>query len=345
MSTSTSVPAFAVISGAQVHDVLSGQEKHVIDLIESAYRLHGEGGTVNPPSYFLRFPDRPSSRIIALPASVGGDLAVDGIKWISSFPENVASGLPRASAILILNDPKTGYPLACLESSIISATRTAASAALAADWLTRDRARPARLGIVGTGLIARYIHTYLAAGGWSFDDVGVFDLSPAHADGFRGYLTAAGQPSVTVHESAEDLIRGSDLVVFATVAGEPHVHDPAWFDHNPLVLHVSLRDLSPEVILASANVVDDVEHCLKANTSVHLAEQQTGGRDFLSGTLHDVMTGKAALPKDRPLVFSPFGLGVLDLAVGKHIHDQLHATGDLRTVAEFFFELDRYGKR
>ncbi|MGW3999197.1 2,3-diaminopropionate biosynthesis protein SbnB [Amycolatopsis sp. NPDC004772] len=345
MSTSASVPEFAVISGAQVHEVLDGQEKLVIDLIESAYRLHGAGDTVNPPSYFLRFPDRPSSRIIALPASVGGDIAVDGLKWISSFPENVASGLPRASAILVLNDRRTGYPLACLESSIISATRTAASAALAADWLTRDRARPARLGIVGTGLIARYIHTYLAAGGWTFDDVGVFDLSTAHAEGFRGYLTAAGQASVTVHESAEDLIRGSDLVVFATVAGEPHVHDPAWFDHNPLVLHVSLRDLSPEVVLASTNVVDDVEHCLKANTSVHLAEQRTGDREFLSGTLNDVMTGKVALPKDRPLVFSPFGLGVLDLAVGKHVYDQLHTAGDLRTVPEFFFELDRYGKK
>ncbi|WIX90627.1 2,3-diaminopropionate biosynthesis protein SbnB [Amycolatopsis sp. DG1A-15b] len=345
MSTSTSVPEFAVISGAQVHEVLGGQEKLVIDLIESAYRLHGEGDTVNPPSYFLRFPDRPSSRIIALPASVGGDIAVDGLKWISSFPENVASGLPRASAILVLNDRQTGYPLACLESSIISATRTAASAALAADWLTRDRPRPARLGIVGTGLIARYIHTYLAAGGWNFDDVGVFDLSTAHAEGFRGYLNAAGQPSVTVHDSAEDLIRGSDLVVFATVAGEPHVHDPAWFEHNPLVLHVSLRDLSPEVILSATNVVDDVEHCLKANTSVHLAEQRTGDRDFLSGTLHDVMAGKASLPKDRPLVFSPFGLGVLDLAVGKHVYDQLRASGDLRTVPEFFFELDRYGKR
>ena len=345
MSTSTSVPEFAVISGAQVNEVLSGQEKHVVDLIESAYRLHGDGDTVNPPSYFLRFPDRPSSRIIALPASVGGDIAVDGLKWISSFPENVASGLPRASAILVLNDRQTGYPLACLESSIISATRTAASAALAADRLTRDRARPARLGIVGTGLIARYIHTYLAAAGWTFDDVGVFDLNPAHAEGFRGYLNAAGQAAVTVHDSAEDLIRESDLVVFATVAGEPHVHDPAWFDHNPLVLHVSLRDLAPEVILASTNVVDDVEHCLKANTSVHLAEQRTGGRDFLSGTLHDVMTGKATLPKDRPLVFSPFGLGVLDLAVGKHVYDQLRASGDLRTIGEFFFELDRYGKR
>ncbi|MER6984020.1 2,3-diaminopropionate biosynthesis protein SbnB, partial [Streptomyces carpinensis] len=129
------VPAFAVISGAQVQQALQGREREIVDLVEATYRLHGAGQTVNPPSYFLRFPDRPTSRIIALPASVGGPVAVDGLKWISSFPENVAAGVPRASAVLILNDHDTGYPFACLESSIISATRTAASAALAADPL------------------------------------------------------------------------------------------------------------------------------------------------------------------------------------------------------------------
>jgi ornithine cyclodeaminase/alanine dehydrogenase-like protein (mu-crystallin family) len=113
---------------------------------------------------------------------------VDGLKWISSFPENVAAGIPRASAVLILNDHDTGYPFACLESSIISATRTAASAALAADWLSRGRRRPTRVGFVGVGLIARYIHTFLAATGWSFDEIGVHGLSAASAAGFRGYL-------------------------------------------------------------------------------------------------------------------------------------------------------------
>ena len=57
--------------------------------------------------------------------------------------------------MLILNDHDTGYPFACLESSIVSATRTAASAALAADWLSRDRPRPRRVGFLGVGLIAR----------------------------------------------------------------------------------------------------------------------------------------------------------------------------------------------
>ncbi|MFD5060764.1 2,3-diaminopropionate biosynthesis protein SbnB [Streptomyces sp. NPDC058394] len=338
------VPPFAVISGAQVQRALHGREKRIVELVEATYRVHGAGDSVNPPSYFLRFPDRPSSRIIALPASIGGEARVDGLKWISSFPENVRAGIPRASAVLILNDPDTGYPFACLESSIISATRTAASAASAADWLSRDRPRPTRVGFFGVGLIARYIHTFLVGTGWSFDDIGVHDLSADSAAGFRCYLEQSGTTGrITVHDSPEQLIRHSDLVVFATVAGQPHVSDLSWFAHNPLVLHVSLRDLAPEILLASTNIVDDVEHCLKADTSPHLAEQLTGNRDFLHGTLDDVMAARVTVPADRPVVFSPFGLGVLDLAVGKDVYDEVVRSGELHIVDDFFHELSRYG--
>src|SRR5215475_11190212 len=139
-----SVPSFAVISGAQVRQALQGRENDIVSLVEAAYRLHSTGDSVNPPSYFLQFSDRPSARIIALPASIGGTIRVDGLKWISSFPENVPVGIPRASGVLILNDHDTGYPFACLEASVISASRTAALAACAADWLSRGRGRPAR---------------------------------------------------------------------------------------------------------------------------------------------------------------------------------------------------------
>jgi 2,3-diaminopropionate biosynthesis protein SbnB len=338
------VPQFAVISGAQVQRVLQGQEKEIVELVEATYRLHGAGDSVNPPSYFLRFPDRPSSRIIALPASIGGDVCVDGLKWISSFPENVAAGIPRASAVLILNDHDTGYPFACLESSIISATRTAASAALAADWLSRGRPWPRRVGFVGAGLIARYIHMFLAGTGRSFDEVGAYDLSADSAAGFRGYLEQVGTAGrVMVYDSAEELIGSSDLVVFATVSAQPHVSDPSWFAHNPVVLHISLRDLAPEILLDSTNVVDDIEHCLKADTSPHLVEQLTGKRDFLLGTLNDVMAGRVSVPADRPVIFSPFGLGVLDLAVGKYVYDKVVSAGDLHVIDDFFHELRRHG--
>ena len=338
------VPQFGVISGAQVQQVLDGREKEIVALVEATYRLHGAGESVNPPSYFLRFLDRPTSRIIALPASIGGDVRVDGLKWVSSFPENVSAGVPRASAVLILNDHDTGYPFACLESSIISATRTAASATLAADWLSRDRRHPRSVGFIGTGLIARYIHAFMAATGWTFDEVGVHDLSADSATGFRGYLERAEVPGrITVFDRPEDVIRSSDMLVFATIAGEPYITESAWFDHNPVVLHVSLRDLAPDILLGSTNILDDIEHCMKADTSPHLAEQLTGNRDFLSGTLDDVMSGRVTVPAERPVVFSPFGLGVLDLAVGKFVYDEVARASQLRVVENFFHELHRYG--
>jgi 2,3-diaminopropionate biosynthesis protein SbnB len=344
LSGTRSIPPFTVITGTEVHRVLDGNERAVTAVVEQAYRTHGAGDTVNPPSYFLRFPDRPADRIIALPASLGGESGVDGLKWVGSFPENVADGIPRASAVLILNDRLTGYPFAVMEASVVSASRTAASAALAADWLTRERGRPSRVGFFGTGLIARYLHTYLAANGWEFGEIGLHDLSASSVDGFAGYLGRAGtRAEIRRHDSAESLIKSSDLVVFATVAGVPHVTDPSWFAHNPVVLHVSLRDLAPEIVLASTNIVDDVEHCMKAGTSVHLTEQRVGHRDFAHGTLFDVMMGAVDLPADRPLVFSPFGLGILDLAVGRHVYDRLADGEALTTIPGFFADVTRYG--
>lgn len=338
-----STPEFAVIGGAVVQEMLAGRHEEIVSVVERAYRTHGAGDSVNPPSYFLKFPDRPGSRIIALPASLGGAFAVDGLKWISSFPRNITEGLPRASAVLILNDPVTGFPVACLESSIISATRTAASAALAAATLHGNRPRPRRVVFFGTGLIARYIYTFLHATGWTFDEIGIFDLSAEYAAAFDEHLRANGAAGTTrIHPSAESAIRASDLVVFATTAAKPHVTELGWFTHHPTVLHVSLRDLSPEVILGSTNVLDDIEHCLKADTSPHLAEQLTGSRDFIAGTLYDVLCGAVTPPPARPLVFSPFGLGVLDLAVGQFVYDLAIERGAAHSVPGFFRELSRY---
>ena len=199
------------------------------------------------------------------------------------------------------------------------------------------------MGFIGTGLIARYIQMFLAGTGWSFDEIGIHDVSPDSAVGFRGHLErSAAAARITMHDTAERLIRSSDLVVFATIAARPHVHDPAWFTHHPVVLHVSLRDLDPQVLLDAVNIVDDVEHCLKADTSPHLVEQLTGTRDFLHGTLDDVLTGRVSVPADRTVIFSPFGLGVLDLAVGNYVYDEVTRTGELHVIDGFFHELRRY---
>jgi N-[(2S)-2-amino-2-carboxyethyl]-L-glutamate dehydrogenase len=267
---------------------------------------------------------------------------VVGMKWIASYPANIQRGFPRASAVLVLNSYDTGYPFAILESSIISAARTAASAALAAHWLNGQSCQAHSFGIVGTGFIARYVYDFLVDTGWEIEEVRLYDRSPLESEKFRNTACRLEQHrTVTVVPDAAELVRACDLILFTTVASTPHVVDAALFEHNPLVLHISLRDLAPEILLRSQNVVDDVEHVMKANTSPHLAEQKMGNRTFVTGTLADIMTGRRSVNRCRPIIFSPFGMGILDLAVGKWVYDQAVATGRELRLSDFFYETVR----
>ncbi|MFC0861841.1 2,3-diaminopropionate biosynthesis protein SbnB [Sphaerimonospora cavernae] len=330
---------FEVVPGEAVLSILHDNRSEVLDIVARAYLAHHAGQTVNPDSYFLRFPDKPESRIIALPAFLGDDVQMAGIKWVSSFPKNIESSLPRASAVLILNDYQTGYPIACLEAAAISATRTAASAALAAVSLRPDGYAGTRLAIVGAGVIARNITDYLHAGGCTPDRFLVHDLDETSGRALVDHLRSTHDASA---EFVSDLgaILDAETIVFATTALEPYVRAP--FKPGQLLLNISLRDLTPEVILSANNVLDDVEHCLKANTSPHLAEQASGSRAFVSGTLAQVLNREITLDSARPTIFSPFGLGVLDLAVGAFVLKEARDRGTSNKISGFFGETRRW---
>ena len=329
---------FSVLGGTDVMALLEGREKDVIELVRQAYLIHEAGDSVNPDSYFLRFPDKPDSRIIALPGYLGGPVNTAGIKWIASFPGNVAQGIQRASAVLVLNDYQTGYPFALLESAGISAARTAASAALAATVL--GAAPAATVGVVGAGVIARTIVRYLAAAGMSLTEVRCHDLDEESQRALVGHLRTQHGAGASVTSLTEAI--ACDLVVFATTALRPYVPATTALRPGQLLLNVSLRDLAPQTLLTANNVLDDVEHCLKADTSPHLTEQLTRGRAFISGTLAEVIGGKVRLDPARPTVFSPFGLGILDIALGHFLYELAAAEGRLLPVPNFFAETRRW---
>lgn len=325
-----------VIGAADVDCSLSNRLQDIVDAVASAYVKHEQGRNVNPNSCFLRFPERPEARIIALPAYLGDEdpiASVTGIKWIASFPGNITHNLQRASAVLVLNNCETGFPYAVLESSGISAHRTAASAALAASVLGGP---PESVGFVGGGVIARTIADHLSASGRLASDVRCCDLDPTSASRLACHVGT--QAEVTSLEKA----LSSDLVVLATTAAVPYVADTFRLRPGQLVLNISLRDLSPASLLNCNNVLDDIDHCLKADTTPHLLEQQLGHRDFVTGTLGGVLLNRVALNPDRPTVFSPFGLGVLDLAVGSLVHRECVRTGRGTFVPDFFGETTRW---
>ncbi|UQA93310.1 2,3-diaminopropionate biosynthesis protein SbnB [Streptomyces halobius] len=330
---------FDVVPGETVREVLSGKRAEVLGIVSDAYHSHEAGESVNPDSYFLRFPEKPDSRIIALPAYLGADVQLAGIKWIASFPKNTQAGKPRASAVLILNDYETGYPVACLEAANISAARTAASAAVAATALRPGGFAGTRIAIVGGGVIARNICDYLHAAGVAPDAYLVHDLHQESGEALVEHLRTMQRRPASFTDDL-DTAREAETVVFATTALEPYVTAP--FKPGQVVLNVSLRDLAPEVVLAAQNILDDVDHCLKASTSPHLAEQLTGSRDFVTGTLAGVLNGEVPVTADRPVIFSPFGLGVLDLAVGAYVLAQAREAGSAIAIPHFFGETRRW---
>lgn len=326
-----------LIKNHEVLALLDGREDEVLEAVRVAYTLHARGRSSLPHSLFLRFPEDPRNRIIALPAALGGDFDVAGMKWIASFPGNLERGIERASAVIILNSMQTGQPFAVIEGSAISARRTGASAAAAALALQGPHAYD-RAALVGCGPINFEVVRFLLTACPAVRRLTLFDLSPERAAAFGEECQRAFDGlEVSTAADVNEALASAPLISLATTAPTPHINDLSSCPPGATVLHVSLRDLAPELILAHDNVVDDADHVCRAQTSLHLAEQASGGRDFIRCSLADVLLGEAPARKEPEgiTIFSPFGLGILDMAVAKHVYDLATRQG-AGTVVESF---------
>lgn len=327
-----------LLKGDEVDFLLKGREAELIEEVSLAYKAHANALTSLPHSVFLRFPGNDRNRIIALPAFLGDGFGVAGVKWVSSFPGNAELGFERASAVLILNSIKTGRPEAIIEASTINAKRTAASAALAARVLSQGETID-RVGLIGCGQINFETARFLLSTFATVKKLVVFDVNSEQAAIFKDVCSGFVE-NIQLAADAREVLATCPVVSFATTAFTPWVSDVSECAPKSVILHTSLRDLSPEVILSCDNVVDDPDHVIRAQTSVHLAREIVGNNSFLRCTLGDVLTGRAMPRRDSSsiVVFSPFGLGILDLAVGKFLCDLARKGGIGSTVNSFFPE-------
>lgn len=324
-----------ILGRDDVKTALTGLEPTVLDAVRTAYVLHGQGHSQVPFSSFLRPPRPTGSRIISLPAYLGGPEPVMGLKWISSFPANVEKGLQRASSVQVLNDLGTGYPKALLEGSQISASRTAASAALAAGALHGSR-RVRTAGLIGCGTINQRVLAFLRLTHPDLETVVVQDVIPGRAEVFAAELESE-YPGVTFRTGeVADALRAETVSIATTDSTywldlANHPDRPA----GQVILHLSLRDLSTNSILGAHNVVDDIEHAVREQTSLHRAEREVGHREFVHAEIATVLGCTEPPATDRTIVFSPFGLGILDLAVAQAVLKAATEAG-LGTEAEGF---------
>ncbi len=315
----------------QVSTIIDTLYPAIFSAIEKAYLLLGEGEALNPSSLLIWYNKNQKKRVIALPAYIGGEFKRPGLKWIASCPENIEKGLPRASALLILNDEQTGFPIAILEASKISAVRTVLSAILVLKYF-RPNLSISSMALIGVGNIARHFLHSLHHLNWTVKTIYLYDHAKQQLQNFKHEFP---QYTFIVVDTPELAIESSEVTLLATTSTIPtlfHLN----LKPNSLILNLSLRDLSPEIILKANNIVDEIEHVLSSDTSISLAYEVNKNLSFINGTIFQLLSGLMHLDLIKPTIVSPMGLGVLDVMVGEVIYQfaQQHNIGS--KIHDFF---------
>ncbi|MFI2856430.1 2,3-diaminopropionate biosynthesis protein SbnB [Paenibacillus sp. JSM ZJ436] len=290
-----------------------GTDWHALrDTARHALMMDAAGDSAHPIKPYLRF-QNPQNRIIAMPAYVGGDIGLSGMKWIASFPGNVEKGLPRAHNTVILNHIDTGEPLAFFHSARLSGLRTAAVSSLMVQAYM-DARQPVSvcLGILGWGPIGR-LHLEMCAAmlGEQLEQVYIYD--PRGIDPITTPEVLRSKTVIT--ENWQEVYRLADIMATCTVASSRYIDEKP--REGMLLLGVSLRDYLPESVAhLKGIVVDDWDEVCRENTDIEQLHQKYGLHKEAVHTLADVVCGQRLRSMDRlePIFFNPMGLAIFDIA-------------------------------
>ena len=263
-------------------------------------------------------------------AYLGKGVDVAGGKIIASNPDNpLKSGIPRASAVLTLNDPETGYPISMMEGALISHMRTGAMTGVGVKHLV-GHGSPV-IGLIGTGPISR---TSLMALNEVLDEIGhvkIFDLVDRRAAAFEEELEKDLCLDIRVAKSAEEAVRGSDIVVPATTVGPGEAYiEYDWLKPGCVLSDASIWDEKDDVIAKADRVVINNFQRLhfRYDRFAPLIAENRISRDAIVH-LGAVITGQAKGRErdDDILLFCPRGMCLYDVYNGFRIYQTAKAKG------------------
>ncbi len=288
--------------------------KEIVAVVEEAFGAWARGRVAMPPKSYLTL-EKGDFR--AMPAAIPGGA---GLKWVNVHPGNPARGLPTVMAVIIYNDPETGYPLAVMDGTDITAYRTGAASAVASRYLARPESRT--LGLVGAG---RQAYTQLAAHAalFNLELVKVYDIQPAAVERL---ILAFPHHRIEARTLADTV--ASDIVCTATPAREPVVKK-AWVLPGTHINAVGAdahgkEELEPEILSTARIVVDDIK---QASTSGEINVPLSRGLlapERIYGNLGEIVAGlkPGRASPDEVTVFDATGLAFEDIACARLLYEK-----------------------
>lgn len=294
------------------------------DAMAEVLAARARGEALMPLRSAIRF-EGAAGFMATMPAWRGGADPVFALKSLCIMPGNPARGLDSHQGTVTLFDGTTGQPRAILDASAVTAVRTAAVSAVATRVLARPDARV--LAILGAGVQGR-AHLRALPAVREFAEVRVYAPSAEHARAM-----ADGRASVAT--SAEEAVRGADVVVLATTSSEPVIRRE-WLGSGAHVNAVgasvpSARELDVETVVAGALFCDSRESLRHEAGEYRLALEQgaISEEDHVRAELGEVLAGMAdGRRSDHEVtVFRSLGLAVEDLAAAERAVARARSNG------------------
>jgi alanine dehydrogenase len=295
------VPEIPVFPHDAVLEAISPAD--AIDRVRDGFVEYAGGDWEMPPKTYLEAP--PNGDFRAMPAR-GAGLAI--LKWVTSFPHNPEAGLPVVMGVICVSSAADGEPLALVDVRAVTALRTGAVAAVAAQELGREDART--VGIVGCGLHGAWAARCLAAAEYG---PGVcFDPNPEAAGRLAGELgwEAGGREEAL----------GCDVVTCVTPGESPVVHED---DLHP-GLHLNMlgadgpgkAEATPSAVARCSLFCDEWEQASHGGELTGAVEAGLVRRSHVR-ELGAVLTGAAPgrTDPDEITLFDSTGLAIQDLAL------------------------------
>jgi alanine dehydrogenase len=231
-----------------------------------------------------------------------------GAKLVTFYPEN--KSIHTHNGLIILFRPETGEPIAVMDGRYITEMRTAAVSAAATDLLARRDTRV--LAILGSGVQARS-HLEALRMVRHFDEVRVW--SPHNAQKF------ADEHGITLAASAEDAVRGADVIAVVTGAKSP-VLLGEWVSSGTHINAVGAnrpdwRELDDKILNRSRIYVESRESALIESGDLIAA-------GTIVAEIGEVVLGKAAgrQTNDEITLFKSLGTAVEDIAAADLVYQK-----------------------
>jgi len=324
-----------VLTHAEVERLLPMRD--CIDVMAEALAALWRGQLEQPLRTVIR-PGNAAGLMALMPAYRSGDGAAFGLKAICIFPANVEIGKDAHQGSVMLFSGETGEMRALINASAITAIRTAAVSAVATRLLAREDA--CELAIIGSGVQAR-AHLGAMACVRPIKRARVASRKLEHARRFANEMQASVPFAIEPVGSAEDALRGADLIVTATTAHDsvvkrewiaPGTHINAIGTYSP-----GTREIDTATMATASLFVDRRESVLnEAGDYLLAAGEGAIGPENICAEIGEVVTG-AKPGRNSPAeitVFKSLGLAIEDLASAEFVYRQAQIRG-VGTWVEF----------